>query len=293
MKTILIATDYSRSANNAMEYAAALAKGMEARLVLFNAFNLAIPPTSAPISVPNVQDLLRENNERITHIGLKIAQANNIQVDCVTTTDLILDGLQKQVKKQKADLVVMGMRGSSMLTKLMGSVTTSVIKNGKFPVLVIPEDASFRGVRRILFACNYDYLMKNSKLESIYELAATYKAQVQILHVEKDEQFLPGKDRKPIPKNTPNMEALLRGVKHAYRFMREKNVLEGIDRAVEEYHADILVMVPHKASFWEALLHPSLTRKMTLHTHVPLLVLPNIKKRRATQPKIKPVKIAL
>jgi nucleotide-binding universal stress UspA family protein len=278
MKTILIATDYSRSANNSLEYAAALAKGMEARLVIFNAFNLAMAPKPDPAYFPDVDDMIRENGERLNRIGKKISAAYGIAVDCVSTTDLILNGLQKQLKMHQADLLVLGIKNKSFINKVLGTITTSVMKHSKCPVLIVPEDATFRGIRRILFACDYKYLSKNSRLESIYEIASTYKAQVQILHVEKEQVFIPVHTTRHSSRHTPNMEELLTGIKHTYRFIPEDDVMEGIQKGLEEYHADLLVMVPHKPGFWESLFHPSMTKRMALHTHVPLLALPAISK---------------
>lgn len=292
MKTILIATDYSKGANNALDYAAALAKGMEARLVIFNAFNLSTPSSSVPFDVPNISDLISENKVRLSKIGEEIARMYNIVVECVTSNGLVLDSLNYQVKKQKADLVVMGMQGNSFITRFFGSTTTSVIKQAKYPVLVVPVDASFRGIRRILFACDYQYLSKNSWLDPIYELAAAYKAQVEILHVEKDADLIPI-ERKSMLKNAPNMEELLRGIKHTYRYLYEEEVMEGIKRGIDEFHADIVAMVPHKLSFWESIFNPSLTKKMALHSYVPLLALPNIAKPKSRKKVAKPVKVSL
>ncbi|AHM58393.1 UspA domain-containing protein [Flammeovirgaceae bacterium 311] len=294
MKTILIATDYSRCANNALEYAAALAKGLHARLVVFYAFNLAlVPPTTAADYVPDVDDLIWENNERLNTIGAKVSEAYGIEVIGVSTTDLVLDGLKKQVKKFDVDLLVLGLRGKSIFTRVLGTITTSVIKRSKCPVLLVPEDAAFRGIRKILFACNYRYLSSNSKLEAIYEIASTYQAQVQILHVEKDVDFIPSHFQKHINRNKTNMEELLRGIKHNYRFLHEDDIHEGIKRGTEELNADVLVMVPHKPVFLKSLIHPSVTKKMVLHTHIPLLALPNIKNSKAAKEEQQPEKASL
>jgi nucleotide-binding universal stress UspA family protein len=281
MKTILAATDYSPAASNALEYAAALAQATHARLVIFNVFSLATPSSSAPFSMPTVDELIRLNNQRLTLIGEILAETYGLDIEAVTTTSLFMDGLLKQVRKQKADLVVMGMRGSSLTTKLFGSTSSAVIKEAKFPVLIVPEDASFYGIRRILFACDYQYLTRNSNLTPIQDLATTLKARVQILHVEKIDSPLDGPLMKPVKKNRPDMEALLQGIKHEYKFLRETNIALGIEKGIEDYNADLLVMVPHKMKFWESIFTPSITRKLAMHAHIPMLALPNRRLRKA------------
>jgi nucleotide-binding universal stress UspA family protein len=279
MKTILAATDYSPAASNALEYAAALAQATHARLVIFNVFSLATPSSSAPFSMPTVDELIKLNNQRLTLIGEILAETYGLEIEAVTTTSQFMEGLLKQVRKQQANLVVMGMRGSSLTTQLFGSTATAAIKEAKFPVLIVPEEANFYGIRRMLFACDYQYLTRSSNLSPIQDLATTLKAKVQILHVEKIDSPLDSPLTIPLKKNRPDMEALLEGIKHEYKFLRETNIALGIEKGIEDYNADLLVMVPHKMKFWESIFRPSLTRKLAMHAHIPLLALPNRRTR--------------
>ncbi|EMR01965.1 Universal stress protein family protein [Cesiribacter andamanensis AMV16] len=247
---------------------------MGARLVLFNAFSLSAPPAVHPAFVPSASVLIRENNERLTRLAGSIAEAYQLEVSCYSTNDLLMPSLSRQVKKQHAELVVLGLKGHSLVTRLFGSTAITVLKNARFPVLIVPEEARFRGIRRMLFACEYGYLGRHTPLAPVQALAAAFRAQVEILHVEKEEPLQP-KDRKPMLRRAPNLEEVLKGIKHSYRYLTEENVLAGIQQRIDEYHADMLVMVPHKASLWEALLHSSHTRQMALRSPIPLLALPS------------------
>jgi nucleotide-binding universal stress UspA family protein len=62
MKIMIIATDYSKAADNALEYAAALARHSRAKLVIFNAFQPPPPTSTASMAVPGLHKLLTENN---------------------------------------------------------------------------------------------------------------------------------------------------------------------------------------------------------------------------------------
>lgn len=281
MKTVLVATDYSRAAGNAVEYAAAFAKALQARLVLFNAYTLATPTPSAPVTAPTIYELLKLNNQHLTSLGQKITERYGLEVEAITTTAPVLEGLSKQVRKQKADVVVMGMKGSSLASKIFGSTTTAVIKEAKFPILVVPDNAMYKGLRRMLFACDYQYLSKASKLDLIQDLASRLQARVQILHVEPMDEH-PAEGTHPLKKSRPNMEVLLRGIRHDYKFLKEHSVARGIEKGIEEYEPDLVILIPHKRSFWESLFTPSTTQKMALHAHVPLLALPNLRKRSSS-----------
>jgi nucleotide-binding universal stress UspA family protein len=58
MITILVATDFSTIADNAVEYAAALAKQFHAKLILYNAFMIPVHAANSLINAASFQSLL-------------------------------------------------------------------------------------------------------------------------------------------------------------------------------------------------------------------------------------------
>lgn len=276
MKTILIATDYSPAADNALEYAAALARYSRARLVIFNAFQLPPPTSTASMAVPGINKQLTENRARLQSLASRVSQFHGIETEWVTNISYVEEELGKQAERHMADLVVMGMKGESLDRRLFGSATTSVIGRAKYPVLVVPENISFNGIARILFACDYKYLTGNSKLRFLKNLSRDFNAQVQVFHVDKPVEAVMAGNSTPGPVNT-NMEQLLRNVQHSYRDLEEEDVIRGIEQGIHDFNADLLVMVPHRPGFWDMIFNKSNTRKMALRTPVPLLALPQEK----------------
>jgi nucleotide-binding universal stress UspA family protein len=278
MKTILATTDYSHTATNAVEYAAALAGFVQARLLLFNAFHLAIPATPAPLVLPDIDELITENQQRLQLLGDRLAERYSITVSCHTGVTFLLEELNKLVEREGVDLVVMGMRGESLTRKLFGSITSAVLQQGRYPLLVVPDEARHQGILRILFAIKANYLSPQHSLGLLPDIAKAYGAEVKILHVE-----TPGEREHAenlVKAGGTNMEKLLRGIKHSYAFIEDEDVLSGLERGIQENSADLLVMVPHKPNFWDGLLNRSHTRNMALHTHVPLLALPNVLRKQ-------------
>lgn len=276
MKTIIVATDYSRAADNALDYAAAFARCTASKIVLFNAFHMPIPASTPPFPVPDIHELMALNKARLEQLASGITHTYGIHVECVSITGSFREELDDVVHRFAAELVVMGMKTGSFSRSLFGSTTTEIIRHGKYPVLVVPDGARFQGIAKILFACDFKSLKATNKLAMLQEIAATFKARVQVFHVEQeDELVLAG--RKP---EGPKLERVLRGIKHTYRILQEEvDVVDGIEQGVNDYLADLLVMVPNKPAFLDRLLNLSNTRRMVLQTQVPLLALPNPRKK--------------
>jgi nucleotide-binding universal stress UspA family protein len=274
MKTILVATDYSKAASNALAYAAGIARHLKAKLVLFNAFQL--PPPMAISILPGDQRsrYLAENKAQLEQSARQIRQLYGIEVAWQSTYDPLAEALQKQVVQWDADLVVVGMRGASNTSQLMGNSAIEVLRDARYPVLVVPDEAYFTGIGRMLFACNYASLGKHTPLHLLQELAESFGASVQVLHVEKEDRMLSAEGSGTGVEKALRLEASLGKLRHEYKFLEAADVLEGIEQAIEEMDADLLVMVPRKSGFWASLLQGSKTCKMAFHTRIPLLALP-------------------
>ncbi|CAN5536891.1 hypothetical protein BH23BAC1_BH23BAC1_25990 [soil metagenome] len=273
MKTFIVAVDFSDAANNAARFAAELAKRMEAKIILYNAFYLSIPPSEAPVLTPRLETIFSEDKAHLEAKGEEIASQYNISVECFSSPLSIVDQLPALVRKHQADLVIMGMRGiNSFNRKLFGSTSVSILRIAKFPVLVIPEEVSFQKMKNILFAYQPAGLSKENNLSLLKEFAKVFDAYVKILHV-----CLPHEEKGEIftKETTDKIDDLLASLKHEYIQFEDEHFLHGINRGISDTNANLLVMVPGEHNFWETLTNKSNTRKVALNAHIPLLALPN------------------
>lgn len=274
MKTIIVATDYSSTAENALAYAARIAQHCGSKLVLFNALSSPVPTFEAMMALPDIQEQIAENEERLNEIASETGVKYGVTVEAKCGLPPLQEELEDLCRQYEDPLVVVGMRGDSLERKLFGSRTTEVVRQGNYPVLVIPAEACFRDIAKILFACDYNRLSGPQQLSPLKELALSFKARIEILHVERT-PALAIQDSISKPKGGPRLESIFRGIKHSYKEIEKEDIIEGIEKGIKEYNADILVMVPHKPGYWDYILNRSNTRKMALRTNIPLLAIPN------------------
>lgn len=272
MKTIIVATNYSKEANNAVNYAAALASYANSKLVLFNSFELSVHASNALLPGSSIGKLIDENNNTLHDIALNLSGKYGITVDYISRTSDLMEELDFQVKRLSADLVVMGMKDIHS-GFLPFSSTATAIHHAKYPILTVPEAASFNRISKILFAYNPDCIEEINKLPMLMELAECFNAEIQVCHVAKSLQTATNVFSE---KNLSfNAEAILGSTEHSYKEIEDDNVLDGIEKLIKNWGADLLVMVPHKYGFWESIWHKSKTIQMAKRSLVPLLSLPN------------------
>jgi nucleotide-binding universal stress UspA family protein len=273
MKTIIVPTDYSVAALHATEYAAQLANTLQAELILLHVFQR---PTliSTTLEVNSINQLALEHKEKLSALSEKITRKYGVKVDKIAATGHLPEILDEVVKQKKASLVVIGMHALSTAERLLvGSTTTTVMEYANYPLLVVPQEADFKPLKHLLFACEYQYLTSQTMLPVLKELALPFAAEIEVLHIEEPEPVT-GKIGERV-QTGQYLDRMLKGVTHSYAFVEQEDIAEGILQRIKSYQADLLALVPREHRIWDILFNQSTTRKLIWQMHIPLLVLPN------------------
>lgn len=273
MKTLIVATDFSKEAENAVEYTGAAAKELNARVVLFNSFTIPVHTANSLLSVNSIEEIARQNDLLLEERAEKLASDYGIEAECESGLLLeVSDELEDLIKKHNADLVIMGMAAHTLAQDIFGNTTSAAIQKLKFPVLAVPDGVTYNGVNRILFACEVFRGVHKKVLDQIKELAALLKAEVEIFHVRNKVSGL-AEDRDE-SSATENIKEGLEGVPNYYKYVDSEAVIEEIEKEIDRLQADLLIMIPYKYGFWNSLIHRSKTRIMASGTKIPLLSIP-------------------
>lgn len=160
MKKILFPTDFSETANNALVYALNLAENQNAELYVLHTYSAPIVNGGySPELVFTVYESIElgtfENFKDQIPAIREIAERHNlghIPMKFILKEGFLVTNIQDIVKEENIDVVVMGTNGASGIDKvLFGSNTINVVSKIKTPVLCVPIDAEFRGIKIYLF----------------------------------------------------------------------------------------------------------------------------------------------
>lgn len=278
MKTLLVPVDFSEASDNATRYAVQLSKFMRARIVLFHVFYIPVVAADAAMVVPDVGEMREYTMQRLQKLRETILsdEKNYLSdIECVCVPGLVAEEIEHFTEKHKVDLVVMGMQGVGFLTeKLIGSVTTAVLRTCSCPVMVIDREVIFSPPEKIVLACDSGHVPK-SLLWPLKDIIRAFDAHLNILHVideslDKEEAEA---DRDAAVQGL-DPECSLRQIDHSWHFVRGEDVVDSINDYVSEMGMDMIVMIPRKRPFFSALFTEPDTKRMAFHTNVPLLAIP-------------------
>ncbi len=264
MQKILVPTDFSDAATNALAYAIELANQFGARISLISTYKVY---TSAGMLV----DVAAHIKEEVAKDMLKTVQTAESQLQGKASIDSILiegdpaPSIAATAKRYNFDLILMGTTGASGLKEIFtGSTTNAVIANAEVPVLAIPEDCTYRPIERMVLAMDSEPIQPNAAMEVTIKVCQLHNAHISVFHQMEDFEDL-GVDN--------SIKTVLKDVSHSIHYeLDPDNINESLNEFAHDDGADWLIMIRRKRSFFENLFHRSVTKREVFDSPLPLLI---------------------
>jgi nucleotide-binding universal stress UspA family protein len=274
LKNILLPVDFSDCAKKACHYAFSLFKGEDCKFFLLNVYEIKADINNMHSALNDIikeETIIRLNQE--TEEFKRLYDKENFVFESIALHGDLIIIMDKLTLKHQIDLIIMGTSGkreSEESENGLGSNTAAAIQYITIPIIAVPESHFSFQLKKIVFAINKK-VTDTSLFAPIIELSKKYNSVVQILHVSHVGEFA----AKSI--NHLGLNGSLNGVNHNFNFIDNDDVYEGIQQFIEDQHPDMLVMIAGKNSFFHRIFHKSLTTKVALHSHVPLLAIHDLK----------------
>lgn len=272
MKTILLPTDFSSNSINAINYAINMF-GEKNKYILLNAYRIS--PVSIEEYVSEIPDFAKESEKGLKKVLNKVKKEfshKKLNIEIISRLGYPVEVLNKIVKRKKVDLTVMGTKGASGLKEiLLGSITADAIKNLSCPILAVPEKAKYEPLKNIALAADLRNVRGEKLFIPLLSIVKNYAAEVVILHVQRNIARVTKNEKLEKIK----LENLFRKIPHSFNLIEESNAARGIENFIRSRNIDLLAMVSRKHNLVERLFSKSATKKLAMHTKIPLLALQN------------------
>ncbi|MFH4964025.1 universal stress protein [Gaetbulibacter sp. M235] len=281
MRKILIPTDFSENAMNAIQYGVDLFKYELSEFYFMHAYQDEIYADEASLTretLENVEDVVsKKSYEQLQIILNKIKEFSpnpKHTYHIISSNSLLLDETDKIVDEENIDIVVMGTRGKTNDKKLtFGSHTLQVLKYVQCPVLAIPNNYKYTQPKHILFPTNYMIPFKRRELKLLCEMASPYRAIIDMLYISKAKKLsMRQEDNQIFIKET-----LCKGEVN-FKVVKSTDITGSIYKYIEENGIDMLVMVNTRHSFLENIIFQSTIDELGLNLNIPFLALQNMKR---------------
>lgn len=285
IRHILIPTDFSEAANNSLEYALELAQSTknipqseaegkegrkEIKLIVLHSYH--VPVTTIETAYVADQAILLEqtyevSKERMQELEEKYLRPSGLPYESLIRMGSAIQDINEVVKEFNIDLVLMATQKAGKLEQLFGDLTVYALEHCKAPLLLVPDEAKFRPLRKLAFATDLHKIRQSEVFDKLKYLAGSFHSHIIVLNVNTDLKDLSKEEEEELQ----HVKQELRGMEYHLQFIEGEDAEEAILDYVHKQQIDLLAAVPRHHGFFEGLFHSSVSKKLALHTYVPLL----------------------
>lgn len=277
MKNILLPTDFSENAWNAILYTLHLYKNESCKFILLNSYQVngyfhlsKLSPIPGSDTLKNAKLTSEQRLQGLINVIKKgypnpnhsfIAKSHNYQ---------LIEAINHQLQKNNIEAIVIGTKGSTGAYEVVyGSNTIKIMDEiESCPILAVPSNVPFYELNEIVLATSFKIRHDDKDFQYLKQLAIQTKAQVCILHIEEGSGLsIPQKQNKHL------LGTYLENVPHSFHSLAHVSVPIGIYCFIESRGSDMIAFVNKKHSFFEKLLFNPLYKDLGNYSTIPVLVL--------------------
>ncbi|AEE19533.1 nucleotide-binding universal stress UspA family protein [Dokdonia sp. Hel_I_63] len=186
IKKILVPTDFSEQAENALRVAADLAKKHNASINLLHMVDLPMTLVDAVTGnqseLPEAIFFMKLAHQRFESM-MSAPFLDGVTIEESAEFDGAFEGIMDYVDKYQSDLIVMGSHGDSGLHEFfIGSNAEKVVRNSKIPVLIIKNRHEHFEIENFIYALDFQAENHNAFKQAI-AFAKINNAQLHMLYV--------------------------------------------------------------------------------------------------------------
>ncbi len=272
IKKILVPVDFSETAGNALRYATAFAAHLgQSSLTIVHVFMPQVD-SEYPNFIPPMKEFTSFRQKMMEDFlgGIQeLEQLKGVEVGKEIWLGFPADELIR--RSGEYDLIIMGTTGEGgLLNKVFGSVSSAVAQRADCPVILVPSDAAFSRICRVLYASHYEAADRRM-VEQLAAFNELFHACIHFVHVRDAGSDRFDKEKEQI------FSTLFKDGEPAFAFeiaeLEGESVAETLNQYAEAHHTELIVLVTRRRNFWEKLFHKSQTRDMARIAHRPLMVL--------------------
>jgi len=276
IKKILVPTDFSETAGNALSQAIYMAKLNKAAIKLIHVvvpIYITSPNSSVPSSDIFYTTIIDQSNEGLKKIAAEIAETNAIGVSYEVKLGNISDEICNIAEKEKFDIIIMGTHGTSGVREFFaGSNAYKVVNHAECPVLTIQKKPSKQSFKNIILPIRLE-ITSRQKVDFAIEMARLFDSTIFITGFTDDKneskQFKVKQYVEQVEKYLTKLN-----VKYKSTSIFADNFTKEILDYAEKNKADLIVVMKKHDFSLNQLVNGVYSEQFVNHSAIPILSIP-------------------
>lgn len=241
MNKILVATDFSACASNAMEYAMDLARVTGLEIVAIHAIGAFEGIFNNTYNALYIEEYYNSKREALKKWAETFGEREAYRAVPVSTTcevGSVSGVVTKYIEANPVDLLVMGTMGSTGIAGLFGSNASTMVEKTKTPTLIVPLESKFSSEPVITLATDFSSNLSTGDVTALRELIKAFASKkVNVLNVVEEAAWTVNEA------GETKLRELIPGTELDFQYIKEDTPTEGIINFVVASGTDILCLV--------------------------------------------------
>lgn len=274
MKNILLLTDFSENANNAITYALEFLENEKCifhlmhvhKMGSFTADNLSLSSTSNTIHETIVEIPKKKLESLVNDLQSKFKN-NNHRFETIVDYDDFTDAINQILNPKKIDLIILGSNGKTGAKEIIfGSNTLNVIRKVNCTTLVIPEGNCYKKNKEILLPIDTTDDLHGNAIQELRKFIEGYKLNLNILRINTNKEH---------PEYEFFDQSNFATLPHNYFIINNVPVHHATNSFIQIKNIDITAIFVHPEKFFKRLFYGSTTSRISNSLKTPLLIFHN------------------
>jgi len=271
MKQIVVLTDFSNCASNAMQYAVELASVLGMEICAINAIGANEGVDNSMLNAIFIADYQNNKKQTLAKWAANFVQDEehkNVPVKTVCEVGSLSTVITKYVSENTVEMIVMGTMGSTGISNLFGSNANMVITKLRTPTLIVPLESKFSASPVITLATDFEAKLSPEDINALNEIITAFGSEkINILNV--FEKALPVGNEAA----EAELRALIGNTELKFNYVQDSSTATGIMDFLQVSATDILCVVKHQHGLIYRLFNSSTVDKVMNKTIKAVLVL--------------------
>jgi len=274
MNNFLVPIDFSETSKNAARYAAHISTLVpDAHLILYNVFDsLEYGSDSSPLGTDEEEDAGRHAIMELALASVKteISGITNARISLVAEeSNHFLDTLEKYVRKNNIQLIIMGITGATRLGQIfMGSNTLNLVKRSIVPVIIVPPHAHSQSAKNVMLLTDFKDVENTIPVDAVKNILNLFNPRLHIVNVDHEHYVQVTEEYKG---ERAKLESMLSGYQPEFYFIRLFDFMDAINQFVVDNKIDLILTFPRKHSFLSNVFKTTNTTQLAYHSYVPIV----------------------
>lgn len=274
---ILIPTDFSKNAFNAIEYAMALFQEKPCELYFLHTYFLPGYARENFFS-PKPSDADFEKRKKRAEAGLKRFKSRMKAYEkndrhtyhYLNEFGSFYDVMQQKAENNNIDLIVMGTKGQTdSKSVILGTNSVNVMEKIRIcPTLAIPSDIRYKKPNEIVLPTSFRTDYDEKEINTLLTIAELTGAPIRVLHVQNRRVMVETRR-----KNKELLDNLLKDANYTHHTLYDIDLRTAVQAFVQSRESEMIAFVNKKHNFFGSIFSNPLVKELGMHTNIPLLAM--------------------